>query len=37
VPQSFSGAFRSEYSDGRESLLSLYEQGEIERIANSVA
>jgi hypothetical protein len=27
VPQSFSGAFRWEYSDGRESLLSLYEKG----------
>jgi para-aminobenzoate N-oxygenase AurF len=27
VPQSFSGAFRWEYNDGRESLLSLYEKG----------
>jgi|KBSMisStandDraft_5_1062788.scaffolds.fasta_scaffold2004180_1 hypothetical protein len=36
VPQSFSGAFRWKYSDGRESLLSLHEKGEIERVANSV-
>ncbi len=27
VPQSFTGAFRWEYRDGRESLLSLYEKG----------